>query len=55
MPTNTPSIAREPRGELHDCIALALDAICAPSPSERNLIEARGCLRAALSRIGGAA
>lgn len=41
--------------EMHDSIALALDAISAPRLSERNLSEARTYLRDALQQIGGAA
>lgn len=40
--------------ELHDDIALALDAISG-RPSERNLAEAASYLRHALRLIGGAA
>lgn len=42
------------RDELHDDIALALDAISA-HPSTRNLVEAASYLRHALRLIGGAA
>lgn len=40
--------------DLHDCIALSLDAF-GSNPSERNLAEARSYLRRALRLIGGAA
>lgn len=48
------SASTVPNGALHDNIALALDAICAPRLSERNLSEARTYLRDALRQIGGA-
>ena len=41
--------------ELHDSIALALDAVSCPSPSLQNLSEARVYLRDALRQIGSAA
>lgn len=41
--------------ELHDSIALALDAVSCLSPTLHNLAEARGYLRDALRQIGGAA
>ncbi len=43
------------RDELHDDIALALDAISAYRPSEHNLAEAANYLRHALRTIGGEA
>jgi hypothetical protein len=42
------------RNQLHDDIALALDAISAPRPSDRNISEAATYLRHALRLIGGA-
>ncbi len=41
--------------ELHDCIALALDAVSASLPCQRTMHEARVYLRDALRQIGGAA
>lgn len=43
------------RDELHDDIALALDAISGPRPSARNLAEAASYLRHALRLIVGEA
>lgn len=43
------------RDQLHDDIALALDAISTPRPSDRNIAEAASYLRHALRLIGGAA
>ncbi len=40
--------------ELHDNIALALDAVSVPSPCQRTISEARGYLSDALRQIGGA-
>ncbi|GAB1364680.1 hypothetical protein MASR1M32_39160 [Rhodobacter sp.] len=41
--------------ELHDDIALALDAISGLRPSQRNIAEATSYLRHAMRLIGGAA
>lgn len=41
------------RDELHDDIALALDAISIPRPSDRNLAEAASYLRHALRIVVG--
>lgn len=43
------------RDELHDDIALALDALSCQAPLSMNIVEARGYLRHALRVIGGAA
>ncbi|SIS81154.1 hypothetical protein [Phaeovulum vinaykumarii] len=48
---NTPGLPGETLSEIHDCLALALDATERPSGYTRSEREARSYMRTALRRV----